>query len=212
MGVRIRAARTSDAAAVAAIYAPYVRETPITFETEPPSGAEFGERMRGVLAHHPWLVCDEDGALLGYAYGRRYHERAAYRWTVEVAVYVARSAHRRGVGRALYTALLTALRRQGFRLAFAGITIPNPASVALHEGFGFRPVGLARTMGNKFAAWHDVGWWSLDLQPLPDAPPEPRGFADIAVEPAWAATCRETAALVRAADPSCRPARRSTSQ
>lgn len=197
VGVRIRVGDVEDAADVAAIYASYVRETPITFETEPPSPREFADRLRGVLAFHPWLVCAIDGRVVGYAYARRYHERAAYRWTAEVAIYVAAVAHRRGVGRALYTALLSALRRQGLRLAFAGITMPNPASVALHEGFGFRSVGLARAMGNKFDAWHDVGWWTLDLQPLPDAPPEPRSFGVVAAEPAWDATCRDAAALVR---------------
>src|SRR5213593_2199180 len=133
MAAVIRLAGEADAEAVQAIYAPYVRDTAISFETEPPTVEEMGRRIRSVLEHAPWLVCERDGVVIGYAYAGRFHARAAYQWTVEVTVYVHRAHHRAGVGRALYTALLDALRLQGFRVAVGIIALPNPGSVELHE-------------------------------------------------------------------------------
>ena len=106
----------------------------------------------------------------GYAYASRHRDRAAYQWSIDVSVYVRADAHRRGIGRALYAALLRIVVAQGFYNAYAGITLPNPASVGLHESFGFRPVGMYRRVGHKLGAWHDVGWWALDLQPRPASP------------------------------------------
>ncbi len=173
MALHIRLAEEADAAGVLAIYAPVVRETAISFELEPPSLEEMRERMRSVQTRLPWLVCADGPAIWGYAYADRFRARAAYRWSVEVTVYVSPGRQRRGVARALYTSLLAALRLLGYRSAFAGIALPNPASVALHEALGFRPAGLFRAAGFKLGRWHDVGWWRLELQPLgrPDAPP-----------------------------------------
>jgi L-amino acid N-acyltransferase YncA len=164
-----------DAAACLAIYAPYVSDTAISFEEEVPSVAEFAERIRGTLATHPWLVLEDSGALVGFAYASRHRIRAAYRWAADVTVYVASSHHRLGVGRRLYSELLERLRDRGFRVACAGITLPNEASVGLHVAMGFRPVGVYRGIGWKISAWHDVGWWQLDLAP-PEPPPGRAGL------------------------------------
>lgn len=170
----LRSARADDAAALAAVYAPYVRDTVISFEETPPDAAEMGRRLAQVQAAHAWLVCADGDAVLGYAYTSAHHARAAYRWSVDVAVYVHAAAHRRGVGRALYGALLPLAAAQGYATAHAGITLPNAASVALHERLGFTPVGIYRAVGFKRGAWHDVGWWSRPLAPRPTPPPEPR--------------------------------------
>jgi phosphinothricin acetyltransferase len=173
--VSIRLATGDDAAAIYAIYERYVRETPITFETEPPGVDEMAARVTRTLQAHPWLVCVGDGELLGYAYGAPYRLRAAYQWSVEVTVYVRADAHRRGVGRAIYVVLLELLRLQGFYNAYAMITVPNAASVGLHESLGFTPAGVTRRVGFKLGRWHDVGTWELALRPpsLPLEPPSP---------------------------------------
>jgi len=160
-----------DAAGCASVYAPYVLETAISFEKEPPGADELARRISGVSERYPWLVAEEDGAVIGYAYGSAHGERAAYRWAADVAVYLGQAFQRRGVGRALYDALLSLLVRQGIHIACAGITLPNNASVALHEACGFDLVGVYRRIGWKMGRWHDVGWWELELQPPGDAPP-----------------------------------------
>ena len=138
----IRLATARDAAPVAAIYAPNVTETVISFESEPPDEASMRRRIEATLGRYPWLVCERWGRVLGYAYAGAHGSRAAYRWSVDVSVYVHAEAHRTGVGRALYASLFAALRLQGFYNAYAGATLPNPASVGLHEAMGFRPVGV----------------------------------------------------------------------
>ena len=155
----IRPATDADAAAILAIYAPIVRETAISFELEPPSVEEMATRIRTTLTAHPWLVDERDGRLRGYAYAARFKARPAYDRTCEVSVYVAPEAQGRGIGRALYTALFEELARRGVRQAIATITLPNEASVAMHERMGFRHVGRLRAVGFKFGAWQDVGLW-----------------------------------------------------
>jgi L-amino acid N-acyltransferase YncA len=167
-----------DAAACAAIYAPSVTSTPISFELTPPDAAEFARRIERYSATHQFLVAEEDGAVRGYAYACRWRERPAYDWAVEVSVYVDPARKGEGIGRALYAELLDRLRGQGYRVAVAGITLPNPASVALHERMGFRPIGALREVGWKLDGWHDVGYWQLLLAPDaadPPAPPLPPG-------------------------------------
>jgi L-amino acid N-acyltransferase YncA len=168
-----------DAEALAAIYAPMVNETAISFETEPPSVEEFRRRISEVLQGFPWLVCRSGGDVLGYAYAHAFRERAAYSWSVETSIYVHAAARRLGVASRLYGALLPSLAEQGFERAFAGITLPNPASVALHESVGFSSCGVYRRVGWKLGSWHDVGWWQRDLQPTPssDPPREPKPFS-----------------------------------
>ncbi|MEK7757267.1 MAG: arsinothricin resistance N-acetyltransferase ArsN1 family B [Planctomycetota bacterium] len=169
----IRLATLDDAVEVQHIYAPIVVETAVSFELEPPSVEEMRRRIETTLLTLPWLVCACDG-VIGYAYAGPFRSRPAYQWTVEVSAYV-HVAHRgKGVARALYTSLFECLRVQGYRTALAGIALPNSASVALHERMGFRSVGVFHHVGYKLGAWHDVGWWELSLQSLPDPPSPPR--------------------------------------
>jgi L-amino acid N-acyltransferase YncA len=170
-----RADPQTDAAACAAIYRPSVTDGVASLEERPPEPHEFAERIRIISRTHPWLVCELDGDLAGYAYAGRHRDRASYRWSTDVTVYVSAAHHRRGVGRALYSRLFPLLVSQGFRLACAGITLPNDASVGLHESFGFEPVGVYRNVAYKLGSWRDVGWWTLELQRLDPAarPPEP---------------------------------------
>jgi phosphinothricin acetyltransferase len=162
-----------DAAACAEIYAPSVTDSPVSFEERAPDAPEFARRIKRVTATHPYLVAEQDDRIVGYAYASPHRERAAYRWAADVAVYVAADTRRAGIGRALYEALLALLARQGLHVACAGITLPNDASVALHEALGFRPVGVYRRIGFKHGAWRDVGWWQLELAPAGDAAPAP---------------------------------------
>ena len=157
-----------DAAICAEIYAPSVESTPISFETVPPDAAEFSGRIAKYSATHQFLVAEEDGEVLGYAYACRWAERPAYDWSVETSIYVAAGQQGKGVGRALYAELFERLRAQGFRIAVAGITLPNPASIGLHESMGFAPIGTLRDIGWKEDGWRDVGFWQLSLQPLGD--------------------------------------------
>ncbi|GAA1841817.1 GNAT family N-acetyltransferase [Pseudonocardia ailaonensis] len=184
--MRIRLATPDDAAAVAAVYAPYVRDTAISFESEPPPEAEMRERIAGTLPAHPWLVADLDG-VRGYAYAGPHRSRAAYRWSVDVSVYTGPDVHRCGVGRALYTALLALLTEQGYAHAFAGVTLPNPPSVGFHEALGFEAVGVFRAVGYKFDRWRDVGWWQRPLVGPQASPAEPVPLARL--DPAVVARC-----------------------
>ncbi len=173
MGIR-HADPGRDAEACAAIYAPAVTGGVASFEEVAPPPGEMAARIARVSATHAWLVEELDGAVTGYAYASPHHPRAGYRWAADVAVYVDSSRHRQGVGRRLYGALLPLLRDRGLRMACAGITLPNPGSVGLHEAVGFVPVGVYRRIGWKHGAWRDVGWWQLDLAPgAPDPPAEP---------------------------------------
>jgi phosphinothricin acetyltransferase len=172
----IRLATERDAEQIAAIYAPNVTHTIISFEFEPPTAHEMRRRIEATLQRYPWLVCERhDGTVLGYAYAGAHGSRVAYQWSVDVSVYVHEDARRMGVARALYASLFAALKLQGFYNAYAGATLPNPASVGLHESVGFRPVGVYRGVGYKLGAWHDVGWWHLPLRERvahPDPPAE----------------------------------------
>ena len=171
--LQIRPADAEDAAACAAIYAPYVEDTCITFEVEPPTAEQFSARIADARATHEWLVAERDGIVIGYAYAHQFAERAAYGWSCETSVYVARGLRGEGVGRALYAELLQRLARQGYRRAFAGISLPNDASIGLHRAFGFTDAGCYRRVGWKNGAWHDVAWMQLDLDPSETGPPRP---------------------------------------
>jgi phosphinothricin acetyltransferase len=163
-----------DAAACAAIYAPYVERTPISFEERPPDALEMEARISRYAATHPWLVAEEGGEVVGYAYACRHLERPAYRWAADVSVYVAANRRGEGLGRSLYERLFVHLRRQNFQIACAGITLPNDASVRLHESLGFIQVGVSPRVGWKRGGWHDVSWWQLELEPAtPGTPLEP---------------------------------------
>lgn len=170
----VRVASEDDAEVIAGIYAPYVLETAISFEETPPSPEEVAGRIAATLAFYPYLVFAEEGVVIGYAYAGAHRAREAYRWSADVTVYAASGMQRRGVGRTLYRVLLAALRQQGLHSAFAGIALPNAASVALHEAMGFTHLGVYREVGFKHGAWHDVGWWRLPLGAgLPKSEPKP---------------------------------------
>jgi phosphinothricin acetyltransferase len=169
--VLIRRATAADAAAIAAIYAPYVHDTAITFEEEAPSAAEMATRI-AASPSHPWLVAERDGAILAYAYASVFQRRPAYRWSVETTVYVGRDVHRQGVGAALYARLLAELERLGYVTAVALIASSNAASLALHERFDFHEVGRWERIGFKLGAWHDTVILQRDLAPRGNPPGE----------------------------------------
>ena len=174
----IRAATLDDADAIAAIYAPIVRSTAISFELEPPSVSEMRARIAATLQTLPWLVSvDATEAVEGYAYASRHRERAAYQWSVDTSAYVRADRRGHGVGQALYGALLSELGELGYCQAFAGIALPNAASIGLHESVGFEAIGVYRSVGFKLGAWHDVGWWQRRLRE-PALPEPPRPHAD----------------------------------
>ena len=164
----IRLAHSEDAPRIAAIYAPHVSERPTSFELDPPDAAAMAGRIAAVLRQWPWLVWDEGDGAIAYAYASAHAERIAYQWSVNVSVYVDAAQQRRGLGRALYLRLFEILRAQGVYSAFAGITLPNAASVGLHGALGFQHVGVFRNAGYKLGAWHDVAWMGLALR-QPDA-------------------------------------------
>jgi phosphinothricin acetyltransferase len=167
VSVAIRDAEAADAAAIAAIYAPLVTDTIISFEEDPPSEQEMAKR---IAASHAWLVAEEEGAVVGYAYAATFHPRAAYRWSAEISIYLAPDARGRGTGKLLLAALLDRLREMGFVNAFGGTALPNPASERLLESFGFEKVAHWEHAGFKFDEWHDVSWRQLTLQE-PTVPP-----------------------------------------
>jgi L-amino acid N-acyltransferase YncA len=164
-----------DGGACAVIYAPHVEGSAVSFEERAPDAAAMAARIERYAAGHAWLVGEREGEVVGYAYATAFNERPAYRWSTSVSVYVSESARGQGVGRTLYLALFGRLRQRGFRMACAGITLPNAASVALHERLGFELVGVNREIGWKDGAWRDVGWYQLELAPAGEGPPpEPR--------------------------------------
>ena len=169
----IRAATPGDAPAIQAIYAPIVEQTVISFEAVPPTVSEVAARIRATTEHLPWLVAEIGDEVIGYAYASRHSDRAAYRWSVDVSLYIAEVWRGQNVGTALYLALFAELRALGFVSAYAGITMPNVESVAVHEKLGFGHIGRFPNAGFKHGSWHDVGWWHLALQPPPEVPPEP---------------------------------------
>ena len=173
MSALIRLAGARDGEALARIYRPAVVDSVISFELEPPDGVEMARRVERVMARTPWLVCESDDEVLGYAYAGHHRDRAAYQWSVDVSAYVHAQARRRGIAHALYTSLFAVLALQGFRNAYAGITLPNEASVGLHRALGFTPVGTYRKVGFKLGAWHDTGWFEREVAPHVPDPPAP---------------------------------------
>lgn len=167
--MNIRFAEEEDSRALLSIYAQYIN-TPITFENVLPAEAEFAERIKSIKSIYPYLLCEEDGKAVGYAYAHRQKERAAYAWNVELSVYINREHVSRGIGKKLYAAMIENLKLQGVKTAYAGITLPNIKSVALHHSFGFRQLGVYRNTGYKCGKWHDVAWFEKTLSPYAEAP------------------------------------------
>jgi phosphinothricin acetyltransferase len=182
---RIRFVDESHAAAIAEIYRPIVESTAISFETVPPDRDEMTRRIVETTRDYPWLVCEIGERLAGYAYATRHRVRSAYRWSVDTSVYVDASCRQGGVGRGLYESLLGVLVAQGYFNAYAGIALPNAASVGLHEAVGFSRIGVYQRVGYKFGEWRDVGWWQLELRAHEQSPAEPLTIAEARVLPEW---------------------------
>lgn len=159
----VRPAVSTDAAAIASIYRPIVESTAISFEEVAPGVDEIARRIGETTRAYPWLVAEREGQIAGYAYASRHRQRAAYRFSVDVSVYVAEDARKCGIATALYAALFKRLTESGFHRAFAGIALPNDASIALHQRFGFEPVGVYKEVGWKFGRWLDVAWFQKAL-------------------------------------------------
>lgn len=183
--IAIRAAQADDAAAIAAIYAPYVIGGTVSFETDPPDTRQMRTRMTASNGHYPWLVATngdpEGGGVLGYAYAGQFRDRPAYRYVVETSIYLAGATQGQGVGRLLYEALLDTLRAQGFTQAIGVIALPNDGSIRLHESVGFRRAGVYREVGYKQGRWIDVGFWQCQLNASEIPPVEPKPFSDVGI-------------------------------
>jgi L-amino acid N-acyltransferase YncA len=177
MAFLIRLAGEADAAAIAAVYRPYVEDSRISFEEEAPDAEEMARRLASPT--HPWLVAEHNGSIVGYASTSPMRGRAAYRWSVETGVYLAADAQGRGLGRSLLSAHLDLLERLGFVTIVVGISLPNEASVALHEKLGFTLSGIERGVGFKLGEWVDVGRWQKDLAPRSAEPAEPLPFEGV---------------------------------
>ncbi|GBF32375.1 phosphinothricin N-acetyltransferase [Desulfocucumis palustris] len=175
----IRLAAINDAEQILGIYSPYVENTAISFEISSPSLEEMEKRIQRLSTNYPWIVFEDGNQILGYAYASAHHERAAYRWAVDVSIYVKQNSRGGGIGKALYSSLLSILRLQGYYNAYAIITMPNDASVGIHEYFGFRKAAQFSNVGYKFGKWHDVGWWELFLEQHDANPEEPLAISNI---------------------------------
>lgn len=198
MAARIRLATTGDADVIAAIYKPVVEDTPISFETIAPDRDEMASRIAETMTMYPWLVCERDGRVAGYAYASRHRVRAAYQWSVDTSVYIDETDRRSGVGRGLYVSLFGILAAQGYFNAFAGIALPNAGSVALHEAMGFEKLGVYRRVGFKLGEWRDVGWWQLTLSKVASSPGDPLDLSAVQRLPEWDRLLTRGEASVRA--------------
>jgi L-amino acid N-acyltransferase YncA len=193
----IRVADELDAQAIAGIYAPAITDSSTSFELAPPDAQEMWRRVVAIQRQYPWLVYESSKTVLGYVYASTHSERAAYRWSVDVTAYIRHDAHRRGIARALYTALFDILVLQGYRTACAGITLPNSASVRMHAAMGFEKVGVYHNVGYKFGKWHDVGWYERPLAEHVLEPPEPVAFPALATSPAVKAAFARAEGLIK---------------
>ena len=183
MESEIRFVSINDAKMILDIYRPYVQDTAISFEITVPTEEEMQNRIDKVMREYPWLVSISSGLINGYAYASRHRDRAAYQWSVDVSIYVKQDSHEKGIGKKLYQALFQVLTIQGYHNAYAGITLPNPASVGLHEKMGFTFVGIYKDVGFKLNAWHDVGWWQLQLSEKNINPQSPKGMKHLLNDP-----------------------------
>jgi L-amino acid N-acyltransferase YncA len=179
MTIQIRLASPADASQIREIYAPIVLNTPTSFEYVVPEIEDITARITKTLQQYPWLVCDIGGQVAGYTYASSFRSRQAYQWTTEVTAYIHPKFHRRGIGRGLYTSLFAILRQQGYFNAISIITVPNDASIGLHETMGFEKIGVFENMGYKFKEWHSTGWWQLELCPMPNNPQSPTPITEL---------------------------------
>jgi L-amino acid N-acyltransferase YncA len=193
--MNLRLAQGKDAEGILDIYAPFIRDTSYTFETDVPSMPVFAERINGCLINWPWLVVETEGIIAGYAYGARHRERKAYQWCVESSVYIHPDYQKKGVGRALYTALLAILKEQGYYNVYAVINLPNDGSVSFHESCGFSWFATYKKVGFKLGRWKDVGWWQYVINEYRDNPPDPLKF-ELIDQAFLAATLRKSGGLL----------------
>lgn len=175
----IRCAEQKDVAGILAIYAPFVAETPVSFETQVPAPSEMWGRISSILNELPYLVCEIDGKVAGYAYASNFRQQKAYEWSKEVSVYVAPEFRGRHIATGLYFSLIEILKKLGVANLLAGITVPNPASTTFHESLGFKKCGEYAGVGYKLGAWHSVGWWELRLIPENISPEQLIFFSEI---------------------------------
>lgn len=192
----IRQATPEDAEAILNIYAGYIRNTVITFEVEVPTIEEFQKRMEQIQTQFPWLVCEIDGVVAGYAYGSKHAQRAAYRWSADLSVYIDEKYHRRHIAAALYAALYTMLRAQGYYTVYAGISTPNPKSEAFHLAQGFTVVGIYPNVGYKLGTWCTLTWYGLTLREYDDAPQEPKILSEALNEAEIQVILKDSAQMV----------------
>lgn len=175
----IRLASAHDAFSILGIYAPYIVNSSYTFETEVPDLNSFKERINLYLQSWPWLVCEVNGIVAGYAYGARHRERIAYQWSVESSIYIHDDHQKAGVATALYASLIEILKLQGFRNVYAVINLPNEKSVGFHEKMGFEYFATFKKVGYKLGKWKDVGWWQLQLNEYSSNPASPIPFSKL---------------------------------
>lgn len=175
----IRLATEADSASILEIYSPYITDTVITFEYEVPTIMAFSKRITNIQKKYPWLLCEVNGIVVGYAYAAEYMQRKAYDWSVDFSIYINHKYHRKKIGKALYFALFELLVLQGYYNAYAGITLPNIKSEGLHQSFGFNPIGVYQNVGYKFDNWHDVKWFQLKIQDCSKSPTTPKTINDI---------------------------------
>jgi L-amino acid N-acyltransferase YncA len=197
MNCTIRLASPDDVPAMLEIYAPYVRETVITFENDVPEPDEFRQRYGKIIKKCPWFVCEMDGRITGYSYAHQYREREAYCWAAECSIYVDPGYHGRNIGKALYACLLETLKLQGFMTAVGVVTVPNEKSEGLHASFGFERVGLMKNIGYKAGAWRNVADFLLNLGDFPGSPRPPRAIWEVSDTPEFESILRRAAALIK---------------
>jgi phosphinothricin acetyltransferase len=176
---QVRLATTNDAQQIIAIYSPSILNTSISFETEVPSTEEMQKRIETILQKYPWIICEVDGTIAGYVYASKHREREAYQWSCECTIYMHNNFKGKGIGKELYQLLFEILKLQGFRNVYAGITLPNEASVTLHEKCGFTHFATYENIGYKFGAWHSVGWWKLQINEYDLQPPPPLKISEL---------------------------------
>lgn len=195
--IKIRLATVEDSAEILSIYADYITDTAITFETEVPSVTEFEKRIEKVLENYPWLVCEIDGKVAGYAYASKHGERAAYRWSADLSIYISAEYYRRHMATALYKALIALLQKQGYVNAFAGVTVPNLNSEAFHTRFGFQIAGVFKNVGYKLGEWRDVKWFAMNIAEYPKEPQLPVVLQDAVDENALEEILKEIAKSIK---------------
>jgi len=177
--LQIRLATSTDSEGILEIYAPYIINTSFTFEVEVPSQLDFQKRISDYLINWPWLVCEIDGVIAGYAYGSKHRERTAYQWCVESSIYVHDDFLKHKIGKALYEALIEIFKRQGYRNIYAVINLPNDRSVKFHENCGFKYFATYEKVGYKLGKWKNVGWWQLIINEYTMEPEPPIKFSDL---------------------------------